>query len=71
MSHLSVTSINTRGLVDLVKCSSVFSFLHSEGHDIALLQECNIPYKSNYRPFQDRWMVILYGQVTIRISRLG
>uniref|UniRef100_A0A671P7J0 CCHC-type domain-containing protein n=1 Tax=Sinocyclocheilus anshuiensis TaxID=1608454 RepID=A0A671P7J0_9TELE len=42
-------------LVDLVKCSSVFSFLHSEGHDIALLQECNIPYKSNYRPFQDRW----------------
>lgn len=55
MSRLSVTSINTRGLVDLVKCSSVFSFLHSEGHDIALLQECNIPYKSNYRPFQDRW----------------
>lgn len=69
MSHLSVTSINTRGLVDLVKCSSVFSFLHGEGHDIALLQECNIPYKSNYRPFQD--MAILYGQVIIRISRLG
>uniref|UniRef100_A0A672RJ08 Endonuclease/exonuclease/phosphatase domain-containing protein n=1 Tax=Sinocyclocheilus grahami TaxID=75366 RepID=A0A672RJ08_SINGR len=41
--------------IDLVKCSSVFSFLHSEGHDITLLQECNIPYKSNYRPFQDRW----------------
>uniref|UniRef100_A0A672QI54 Endonuclease/exonuclease/phosphatase domain-containing protein n=1 Tax=Sinocyclocheilus grahami TaxID=75366 RepID=A0A672QI54_SINGR len=55
ISRLSVTSINTRGLVDLVKCSSVFSFLYSEGHDIALLQECNIPYKSNYRPFQDRW----------------
>ncbi len=55
MSRLSVTSINTRGLMDLVKCSSVFSFLHNEGHDIALLQECNLPYRSNYRPFQDRW----------------
>lgn len=53
--RLSVTSINTRGLTDLVKCSSVFSFLHNEGHDIALLQECNLSYKSNYKSLQDRW----------------
>jgi exonuclease III len=33
----------------------VLSFLHDEGHDIALLQECNLPYKSNYRSFQDKW----------------
>lgn len=39
----------------MVKCSFVFSFLYNEGHDIALLQECNISYKFNYRPFQDRW----------------
>jgi len=53
--RLSITSINTRGLNDPVKCSSVFSFLYNEGHDIALLQECNLPYKPNYRSFQDKW----------------
>lgn len=52
---LSVLSINTRGLVDLTKCASVFSLLYSEGHDITLLLECNIPYKPNYKAFQDRW----------------
>lgn len=38
-----------------MKCQSAFTFLYSEGHDIFLLQECNIPYREHYKSFQDRW----------------
>ncbi len=30
------------------------SYYH-EANDIFLLQECNIPYRSNYKSFEDRW----------------
>lgn len=59
MSLLSVASLNTRGLNDPIKCLSAFNFLYSENNDISLLQECNIPYKDNYKDFEKRWP---YGQ---------
>jgi len=41
--------------MDPVKCTSVFSYLYNADHDICLLQECNIPFKSNYKYLEDRW----------------
>ena len=55
MARLSIASLNTRGLNDPVKCQTAFNFLHSEGNDIFLLQECNIPFKDNYKSFEERW----------------
>lgn len=55
MLSLSVTSLNTRGLNDPLKCLSVFTFLQSEPSNIFLLQECNISYRDNYREFEERW----------------
>ena len=55
MSHLSIASLNTRGLNDPIKCLSAFTFLKAEGNDIFLIQECNIPYRDNYRIYEDRW----------------
>ena len=55
MAHVSIASLNTRGLNDPVKCQTAFDFLYSEGNDIFLLQECNIPYKDSYKSFEERW----------------
>lgn len=59
MTALSVASINTRGIKDVVKCTSIFSYLQNAGHDICLLQECNVPFKLDYKYWEDRW---IYGQ---------
>lgn len=59
MNTLQVTTINTRGLNDVVKCQSVFNLLHEAGSDIFLLQECAISYMDNYAKFEKRWV---YGQ---------
>ena len=59
MATASIASLNTRGLNDPAKCLTAFNFLQSEGCDIFLLQECNIPYKDNYKVFEERWT---YGQ---------
>ena len=55
MATTSIASLNTRGLNDPVKCLSAFNFLQAEGCDIFLLQECNIPYRDNYKTYEDRW----------------
>ena len=55
MPVLSISSLNTRGLNDPVKCLTAFTFLNSEKHDIFLLQECNIPYRDDYKTFEQRW----------------
>ena len=55
MAPITIASLNTRGLNDPVKCLTAFNFLHSEGNDIMLLQECNIPFKDNYKVYEERW----------------
>lgn len=45
--------------MDPGKCASVFSYLYNADHDISLLQECNIPFKSDYKYLKNRWT---YGQ---------
>lgn len=43
MNTLQVTTINTRGLNDVVKCQSVFNLLHEAGSDIFFTSGvCNI-----------------------------
>lgn len=59
MTTLSIATINTRGLNDPVKCNSTLSWLHSQGNDIYLLQECNLSFRQNYKVFEERWP---YGQ---------
>lgn len=59
MAPLSIVTLNTRGLNDPIKCQTVFDLLYSGGGDIFLLQECNIPYKDNYKLYKDRWT---YGE---------
>lgn len=54
VAPLSIASLNTNGLNDPVKCSSAFTFLHIEGNEILLLQECNVTYRESYKVFKDR-----------------
>ena len=55
MARISIASLNTRGLNDPLKCLTAFNYLHTEGNDILFLQECNIPFKENYKVYEDRW----------------
>uniref|UniRef100_A0A3B3WL56 exodeoxyribonuclease III n=1 Tax=Poecilia mexicana TaxID=48701 RepID=A0A3B3WL56_9TELE len=55
ISQLHITTINTRGLRDEVKCQSVFDHLHNSGGDLFLLQECGLPFMENYSKYEKRW----------------
>lgn len=59
MVSLKITTVNTRGLNDPVKCQTVFNYLHNCGGDLFLLQECSLPFMDNYAKFQKIWQ---YGQ---------
>lgn len=55
INTIKITTVIMRSLNDIVKCQTVFSFLHDTDGDICLLQECALPFMDNYAKFANRW----------------
>nr|BAC82621.1 pol-like protein [Danio rerio] len=52
---LTISTINVRSVRSPIRAQSVLSFLKLLKSDVFLLQECALPFISNYRKWEDVW----------------
>ncbi|XP_077060974.1 uncharacterized protein LOC143713527 [Siphateles boraxobius] len=52
---LTISTINVRSVKSNIRAQSVLSFLKSFKSDVFLLQECGLPFLTNYRKWEEIW----------------
>lgn len=52
---LTFSTINVRSVKSRVRAQSVLSFLNSFKSDVFLIQECGLPFLTNYRQWEEMW----------------
>ena len=52
---LSVATVNVRSMRSVSRAQSVLAFLGGVQADIICLQECWLPFRRSYRPWEKRW----------------
>jgi len=52
---LTISTINVRSVRSNIRAQSVLSFLKTFKSDVFLLQECGLPFLSNYRKWEEIW----------------
>lgn len=52
---LTLSTLNVRSVRSQLRAQMVLSFLQTQNSDILLLQECALPFMSNYRRWEEQW----------------
>jgi exonuclease III len=52
---LTISTINVRSVKSNIRAQSVLSFLKTFKSDVFLLQECGLPFLTNYRKWEEIW----------------